>query len=196
MSAGIILQARVTSTRFPNKCFALIKGKTVLDWILEAIDVSKLPFCVAIPKNKTNDVLEAYLKLNFENRKFKAGQPSLFRGEEQDVTDRFFIANNSLQFDPIVRICSDCPYLAPEDIKLALEIFKKRKYFTWFNHVQVFSQEELKYAHNHDWNIESREHVLGRFGHDTVEFPEDIDRFNFKSEEDPTIQGRMRLWKK
>jgi len=196
MTAGIILQARITSKRFPNKCLATLMGKPVIDWILEACDKSGYQICVAIPATKTNDALEEYLKLRFHNTKFKAGQPTIFRGSEEDVLARFIGANKQMDFDPIIRICSDCPYLAPEDIAMGLEIFKERKYFTWLNHVQVFSAEELIYADQHDWNIKSRQHVLGRFGHDTVEYPEDIDRFNFKSDEDPTLIGRMRLWKK
>jgi len=194
MSAGIILQARVTSKRFPNKCLAFMQGKPVLDWILDSCDESKLPLCVAIPGNKTNDVLEAYLKLRFKDKQFSYGQPTLYRGAEEDVTTRFIGANTAMKFDPIVRICSDCPYLAPEDIKLALEIFKKRKYFTWLNHVQVCSAEELEYAHQNNNRIDSRQHVGGQFMHNTVEYPEDLDRFNFKSLEDPTIKGRLRLW--
>jgi len=193
MAPGIILQARLTSTRFPNKCLATLKGKTVIDWILEACDKSGFPICVAIPENKTNDALENYLSLRFKTTKFKS-QPTLYRGSEKDVTARFIGANNSMKFDPIVRICSDCPFLAPEDIKLALEIFKERQYFTWLNHVQVFSAAELQYANQNDWSMDSRQHVLGRFGHDTVEFAEDIDRFNFKSDEDPTLIGRLKLW--
>ena len=194
MTTGIILQARLTSKRFPNKCLATVKGKPVIDWILEACDKSGLPICVAIPENKTNDALENYLHLRFKNTKFKEGPPTLYRGKEEDVTARFIGANNAMQFDPIVRICSDCPYLAPEDIELALEIFKKRQYFTWLNHVQVFSAKELQYANQNDWSMDSRQHVLGRFGHDTVEFPEDIDRFNFKSNEDPTLIARLKFF--
>ena len=132
MAPGIILQARITSTRFPNKCLATLRGKPVIDWILEACDKSRYPICVAIPENKTNDALENYLNLRFKDTKFKTGPPTLFRGKEEDVTTRFIGANNSMKFDPIIRICSDCPYLAPEDIKLAMEIFEDRKYFTWW----------------------------------------------------------------
>lgn len=194
MGAGIILQARVTSKRFPNKCLALLGETTVLDYVIDACNKSGLPLCIAIPVNKTNDVLEAYIKLSFEKLDYKAGQPTLYRGFEEDVTTRFIRANYSMGFDPIVRICSDCPYLAPEDIKLALEIFKKRKYFTWLNHVQVCSAEELKYADDNNHRMDSRQHVGGQFMHDTVEYPEDIDRFNNKSLDDPTIKGRLRLW--
>ncbi len=195
MTAGIILQARVTSKRFPNKCLATLNGKPVIDWILEACDKSGLPICVAIPQNKTNDALENYLALRFKTTKFKSGQPTLFRGSEEDVTARYIGANNAMKFDPIVRICSDCPYLLPDDIKLALEIFEERNYFTWLNHVQVFSAAELQYANQNDWSVDSRQHVLGRFGHDTVEFPEDMDRFNTISDEDPTLRVRRELWK-
>jgi len=196
MAPGIILQARITSKRFPNKCLATLKGKPVIDWILEACNSTGLPICVAIPRNKTNDALEEYLKLRFEKTKFNAGQPALFRGFEEDVLLRFIGANNQMKFDPIVRICSDAPYVAPEDIAMALEIFKERKYFTWLNHVQVFSQEEMMYAESHDVRIASRQHVLGRFGHCTVEYPEDIERFETLSDEDPTLIGRMKLWAK
>jgi len=194
MAPGIILQARVTSTRFPNKCLATLKGKPVIDWILEACDKSGFPICVAIPENKTNDALANYLDLRFKNTTFKTGAPHLFRGSEEDVTARFIGANNFMKFDPIIRICSDAPYVAQQDIKLALEIFEERKYFTWLNHVQVFSAEELAFTNRSDWSMDSRQHVLGRFGHDTVDYAADIDRFSFGESEDPTLTARLKFW--
>jgi len=88
------------------------------------------PICIAIPENKTDDGLEAWLHEWVEHLKLtdKSPQPifQLFRGNKEDLILRFQQANKFLKFDPIIRICSDNPFLAPEDIKLAVKLFKER----------------------------------------------------------------------
>jgi len=196
---GIILQARTTSKRFPNKCFGLLKAKPIIEWVVETCLESGYPICLAIPINKTNDGLEVWFNdYKILNRGTGTAPSSLdnftlFRGSEEDVTARFSVANEKLKFDPIIRVCADAPYIAVEDIRLALKIYTERKYFIWLNHVQVFSKKELAYALRADPNIESRQHVGGHFMHSTVDTVEDLVRFNTTSD-DPTIQGRMELW--
>jgi len=191
---GIIIQARMTSSRCQNKNLAKVKGKPVIDWVIEACLKTNYDICIAIPDTIPNDALEVYLDLKWMGIN-RHRLMTVYRGFEEDVLARFMGANLLMNFDPIIRVCSDAIFLAPEDIELALNIFESRKYFTKINHVDVFSQAELEYADKHDPHIKSREDVLGTFGMDTVDYPEDIKRFNFDND-DPTIQGRLRLWNK
>lgn len=197
MTAGIIIQARLTSERFPNKILGNLRGKLVIEWVIEACVESKLPIVIAIPINKTNDGLEFFLNYLFEKRGWRA-IITIYRGQEEDCLSRFIFANAGNDFDPIIRVCGDSPYLTAEDLKIALDLYNKRKYYTRVNHVEVFGEDELEYADEHDPHIESRQHVLGRFGMDTVDYPEDLDRFNknMSEDKDPTLLGRLRLWSK
>jgi len=174
---GIIIQARLTSNRFPNKVLEEVLGKKVIDRIIEVCIKSNLPFVIAIPETPENDPLEEYLK-NILSQKYQTNawdrfNPLIFRGKEQDVLTRFIDVNKITKFDPIIRICADSPFLDLEDIKLGLELFMKRDKFVMLNHVQVFSQEALNRANEDDLRMESREHVV-RTMFKTVEYPEDI----------------------
>jgi len=193
MTAGIILQARLTSKRFPNKVLFPFHGKALIDWTIESCMRSGLPICVAIPDTKSNAGLVSYLEL-----KYKDSKPpiTVYGGWEEDVLARFIECNKHMKFDPIIRICADSPFIEVEDIKLAMELYMKRRYFTRVNHVQIFSQKELEYANEHDPFIGSREHVV-RFMEHTVDWPQDIDRFYTElKDKSPTMSKRMELWQK
>lgn len=100
MNIGIIIQARMGSTRFPGKILKqFYGGKVLLEILLEnlhKVDVAKV--IVATSVNKNNDQLEAFL--------LKKGE-IVYRGSENDVIDRFIKAAESNDVDGIVRICSD-----------------------------------------------------------------------------------------
>lgn len=189
---GIILQARLTSSRFPNKVLHPLLGKPILEWMLEACYKSGLPTVLAIPDTKSDAGISSYIKELVNRRtEFKI---KTFRGPLEDVLYRFVKANELAKFDPIVRLCADSPLTCAEDINLALNIFKQRGYFTMLNHVQVFSKEELIWAESQDPRIDSRQHVV-RVLHHTVDYPEDIDKITNQWENgSPTMNGRKALW--
>jgi spore coat polysaccharide biosynthesis protein SpsF len=191
MSAGIIIQARLTSTRFPNKMLCPLLGKPVLQWTIEAVKKTGLPFCIAIPDEKTNWGLAEWLLMYDKTIKVYAGHPN-------DLIDRFKKVLNIEDFDPIIRVCGDNPFIAPEDITLALELFNKRKYYTRVNHAEVFSKLELDYASLNDPFVGRREHCQ-LLNYHTVDYPEDIDRLEDEwygeDKVSPTMEGRKRLWK-
>ena len=173
MTAGIIIQARLTSKRFPNKALCKFHGNTIIEWVVDNCIKTGIPICVAIPDTKPNQPLANFLDTTYAHR------PQLitvYKGREQDVLDRYIGANLHMKFDPIIRICGDSPFVSTEDIALALQLYNQRKYLTMVNHVQVFGQDELTYADLNDPFIGSREHVMRSLLH-TVDYPEDIDRF-------------------
>jgi len=186
---GIIMQARLTSSRFPNKNLCKVKGMPVIDWVIEACLKTKYDIVIAIPDTKTNDALEVYLELKWTGIN-RHRLLMIYRGHEEDVLNRYMNANIYVSFDPIIRVCSDAIYLNPDDIELALKLWYSRKYYTRINAVEVFGADEMEYAHKNCHDIKVREDVLGTWGADTVDYPSDIDRFNFDSD-DPTIRGRL-----
>lgn len=106
MNIGIIVQARMGSTRLPGKILKQFYGdKTLLETLLENLHkVQGSKVIVATSVNENNDQLERFLTEKGE---------LVFRGSENDVLDRFIKAAEANNVDGIVRICSDNPFMSP-----------------------------------------------------------------------------------
>ena len=104
MNIGIIIQARMGSTRLPGKILKpFYGGKTLLETLLENLHkVSGVKVIVATSVNKNNDQLESFLRERNE---------LVYRGSENDVLDRFIKAAEENNVEGIVRICSDNPFM-------------------------------------------------------------------------------------
>ena len=104
MNIGIIVQARMGSTRLPGKILKpFYDGKTLLETLLDNLHkVADAKVIVATSVNENNDELEVFLK---EKREL------VFRGSENDVLDRYIKAAEVNSVDGIVRICSDNPFM-------------------------------------------------------------------------------------
>lgn len=188
---GIIIQARLTSKRFPNKVLAEFKKKSIIEWCIEACLKTGLPVTVAIPRTISNQGLETFLKVLRQKKGWKF---NIFKGHEEDLLTRYLECASKENYHPIVRVCADSPFIASEDIKLALDIYNKRGYLTRVNHAEVFGFDELEYADSTDPFISSREHVVRSIGH-TVDFPEDIKKFYEDFENSPTMKKRWEVCK-
>ncbi len=99
-----IIQARLTSSRLPNKVMNKLagSGKTVLEHVYNRLHKAKLidKVIIAIPDTSLNDPLESFLKgLNIP----------YFRGSEDDVLARFFMAAEPYNPKIIVRATCDDP---------------------------------------------------------------------------------------
>ena len=101
-----IVQARVTSVRFPSKVLKKINKFTIIELLLNRLKRSKRihKIIVAIPNSK-------------ENRKFSNFLSSLgytiFRGSEKNVLDRYYKAAKKYNVKTVVRITGDCPLVDP-----------------------------------------------------------------------------------
>lgn len=104
MNIGIIIQARMGSTRLPGKILKpFYGGKTLLETLLENLHkVNGVKVIVATSVNKNNDQLETFLRKRNE---------LVYRGSENDVLDRFIKAAEENNVEGIVRICSDNPFM-------------------------------------------------------------------------------------
>ena len=104
MNIGIIIQARMGSTRLPGKILKpFYGGKTLLETLLENLNkVNGVKVIVATSVNENNDQLETFLRERNE---------LVYRGSENDVLDRFIKAAEENNVEGIVRICSDNPFM-------------------------------------------------------------------------------------
>jgi spore coat polysaccharide biosynthesis protein SpsF len=103
---GVIVQARIGSTRLPGKVLMRLGAKTVLAHVIErcrtisGIDV----VCCAVPDGPGDD------RVAEEARRSGA---EVFRGSETDVLDRYYRAAATFRLDVILRVTADCPLLDP-----------------------------------------------------------------------------------
>ena len=103
MNIGIIIQARMGSTRLPGKILKKFYGEdTLLETLLNNLHKVGVKVIVATSINENNNELEIFLKEKGE---------LVYRGSENDVLDRFIKAAEDNGIDGIVRICSDNPFL-------------------------------------------------------------------------------------
>lgn len=106
MSAWAILQARMTSTRMPGKVLRRAAGRSVLGWVVRAVQETEGidGVCAAIPEgNEHEPVAEEARSLGVE----------IARGSETDVLNRFAVAADKVDADVIMRVTTDCPLSDP-----------------------------------------------------------------------------------
>ncbi|NRF93664.1 glycosyltransferase family protein [Paenibacillus frigoriresistens] len=107
MKIGVIIQARMGSTRLPGKVLLKLIDKSVLAHVVDR--------CKSIPL--VNDVIIATstepADNEIENEAKQIGV-SCYRGSETDVLSRYYEAARLYGLDVVVRVTSDCPLLDPE----------------------------------------------------------------------------------
>ena len=96
-TSGIIIQARLGSSRFPNKVLAKIDGKRLIDIIVDECKKTKLPVVVAIPTGDKIDV-----------------DVPVFEGVNNDVIARYYHCAYEYGFNPIIRVCADSKMIRHE----------------------------------------------------------------------------------
>ena len=121
-SLGIIVQARMESTRLPQKVvLPLINGYSILDIILRRLKdlLGSIQIVLATGEFERNKALKEIAERN------KVG---FFSGSENDVLKRFIDCANSCGFNKVIRICADNPFL---DMGLLAELVSEYKESTF-----------------------------------------------------------------
>jgi len=120
MKTVIIIQARMGSSRLPDKIMKIINGKPMIELIVKRLKKSKQAneVVVATSNQPENKVLINHLK------KIKA---KIFIGKENDVLDRFYRAAKKFKADIVVRITADCPFVDAGLIDDFIKQFKNKK---------------------------------------------------------------------
>jgi spore coat polysaccharide biosynthesis protein SpsF len=157
-----IVQARMTSSRFPGKVLADICGKPSLQHMLErASRAEKVnSIVVATTVNTTDDpIVELCDQLGYK----------VFRGDELDVLGRFLQAAEAESAEAVVRLTADCPMVDPMIIDKVIEVYN----FGGFDYVS--NCNERTYPDGLDVEIfsfsalqEANENVISSFGREHV----------------------------
>ncbi|MEM4249726.1 MAG: glycosyltransferase family protein [Candidatus Nitrosotenuis sp.] len=101
-----IIQARTESTRLPKKVLLKLESKSILEHIVDFLRFSKL----------TTNIVIATTTLSQDDEIKKISQEigvECFRGNSNDVLDRFFQCMTASQGDLVVRLTADDPLVDP-----------------------------------------------------------------------------------
>jgi glutamate-1-semialdehyde 2,1-aminomutase len=157
-----IVQARMGSTRLPNKVLRTINDIPMIGLLLTRLALSKEldQIIVATSLDPRNEPLISYVK----ERGFACEQ-----GSESDVLDRFVRAAESHDADVVVRITGDCPLVDADLVDEAVAFFKTHDYDYISNSnpptfpdgldIEVFRFNALKQASQESYEDFDREHV-------------------------------------
>ncbi len=125
----VIIQARLSSTRFPEKIIQPIwKGLSAIDILIRKLESCKAvdKIVVATTENPKDDKLVHYLVRRYP-------RTYIFRGSEDDVFDRMtqaakFAQKNHPEIDTIIELTSDCPFADMELLTDMLFFYNKYKF--------------------------------------------------------------------
>lgn len=195
MKTGIIMQARLGSTRLPQKMLLNLGANTVIEFLLNRLRNAHLvdELIVATTEEAEDDRLEQYVK--------NSGV-SVSRGSTWNVLDRFYQAAQSFQLDIIVRICADNPFLEPSEISRLIALIKEYRYDYLANclqdgthliltgtgmAVEVFTMSALQKMIKSDLDQYHREHVTPYFYEHPQEFNIHFSPIPFDLEKDARL---------
>lgn len=120
MNVVAIVQARMGSTRLPNKVMKLINGKPMIELLLSRLSQAKLvnKIVVATTTDKKNmPLVEHVAGLGY----------ACEQGSENDVLERYLQAARKHQADVIIRITGDCPLVDPALVDKTLQAFNSQQ---------------------------------------------------------------------
>ena len=162
MNVLAIVQARMGSTRLPNKVMREIDGIPLIELLLTRLSQSKAidQIVLATSTDSSNFPLLNHVE--------SLGYPS-FQGSEDNVLERFYLAAQKFDGGIIIRITGDCPLVDPQLVDEAVDKFKTSSvdYLCNINpptfpdglDIEVFTFEALQRAHNEAHTSSDREHV-------------------------------------
>lgn len=165
MKKIVFIQARMESSRFPNKVLKKINNKTLLEIQIDRVFLCKFinDIVILTTGSPVDEPIVDFCKS--KNIKY-------FRGSERDVLDRFYRAACDINSDIIVRLTSDCPLIDPDIVDKVVAKFMELKNFDFVANtvpppatfpdgmdVEVFPFKVLERAWKEAEKPSDREHV-------------------------------------
>jgi spore coat polysaccharide biosynthesis protein SpsF len=167
MKTVAIIQTRMGSSRLSGKVMKDLYGKTVLQHVIERVQQAKCidEIVIATTIHEQDDVIAA--------EAVKCGV-KFYRGSENDVLERYYLAATEHNADIVVRITSDCPLIDPIIVNEVIHYYKANKQYDIVTNagndlkqrtyprgldVEVFSYQALENAYRKAEETYQREHV-------------------------------------
>lgn len=173
MKIGAIIQARMSSRRFPGKVLHTVKGKPLLMYIIERLQkVSQFAGIIVATSSGDDDKCV---------KQFCADNGILcYRGDLDNVVARFTGALDVLSVEAFVRVNGDSPLIDPRLIENGIEMFLKGEYdivtnvfprsFPKGQSVEIVSSEVFKRTEKNIIEKDDREHVTRYFYNNAEKF--------------------------
>jgi len=187
-----IVQARMGSTRLPNKVMKLIDGAPMIEILLSRLSMSQEidQIIVATSVDKRNiPLVEHVEKLGY----------ACEQGSENDVLERYIKAAAKHGADVIIRITGDCPLVDPHLVDQVINQFKATNvdYFSNTNpptypdglDIEVFTFKALEQASQETTDAFDREHVTpylrkpNKFKTEAMQHSEDLSALRWTVDE-------------
>ena len=113
---GAIIQARMSSTRLPDKVMMKVLEKPILWHIVNRLKhLKKIDNIIIATTN--NYIDREIVKFSINNN------IDFFCGSEEDVLDRYYQASLKFNINHIVRITADCPMIDPQVTDKVIEVY-------------------------------------------------------------------------
>jgi len=157
-----IIQGRMSSRRLPGKVLMHIAGSPLLAHVIRRAEAAEVFDSVvfATSTDPADDPVAAYCAMSGY---------ACFRGDLNDVLERYFQAAKSYRADVITRLTADCPLLDPAVIRTVAQMFDSTHHDYVSNAIErtypdgldteVFSIAALTRARNEAKLPSEREHV-------------------------------------
>jgi glutamate-1-semialdehyde 2,1-aminomutase len=192
MKVVALVQARMGSTRLPNKVMKPIGGIPMIELLLSRLARAKEvdQIVVATSMDERNQPLARHVR--------KLGY-ACEQGSEHDVLDRYTQAALTHQADVVVRITGDCPLVDPELVDECIRCFKSEgvEYFSNISpptypdglDIEVFTFKALARASRETSKPFDREHVTpylrepGRFKNASMQNSQDLSALRWTVDE-------------
>lgn len=168
MRVEVFVQARMGSTRLPEKVLKPILGKPLLEFLVERLSQAKeiADIVILTTTEPVDDAIEQFCQQR---------EIACFRGSEDNVLERYYQAALQRRPDAIVRVTADCPLIDPEVLDQVVRVFKEHApdidfvantlegTFPRGLDVEVFSFQALEKAFQEAHFPEELEHVTVYF---------------------------------
>lgn len=175
MTTRVLIQARMSSTRFPGKMLAPLQGKPMIAHVVARVSeaVSKDRIVVVTSTDQSDDPLAQYVKTCLE--------VALFRGNLNNVLRRFQDCLKDFPAERFVRICGDSPVIDPDLISAVIDIAEseentdlttnvRRRSFPSGQSVEVVKTSSFLALDSGILTLEEQEHVTLYYYHHPEHF--------------------------
>lgn len=173
MTPLVILQARMSSKRFPGKVLQDLLGKPMIirqiSRIQSAKNIGKI--VVATTRREDDDLLASTLLEN---------EIDIYRGATDDVISRYVKVIRKFQANTVVRLTADCPLVMPELLDSMIEDFSYNNWDYLSNtifptypdglDIEIFSAKSLITLYSMKLTDPEKEHVTLGFHNRKKEF--------------------------
>ncbi len=160
MNAVAIVQARMGSTRLPQKIMTNLCGKPMLWHIVKRVERSEFvnDVVIATSKEQADDAVEELAKKN---------KILLWRGSHDNVLKRFYDCATHYEADIVVRLTGDNALVDAGIIDGGIAYFKEsQRDYIYYREglplgmaVEIFTYGALKCAYEHAKDVQCLEHV-------------------------------------